>query len=61
MLRDRPVKISVVKLTPAMINAGMEVLADFDSEYDSLNKTVRRILQAALSVSNARSRYSSGR
>jgi hypothetical protein len=36
-----------IEITPEMIDAGQGVLADFDCEYDRIDKTVIKILRAA--------------
>lgn len=36
------------KITPEMIAAGTDVLADYDPEYDRLSDTVFKILRASL-------------
>jgi hypothetical protein len=55
-LRDRPAAKDTIKVTPAMIEAGVSVLGDYD-EWVRLGPTgeeslVREILEAALKVSS---------
>jgi hypothetical protein len=42
------------EITPEMIRAGVDILADYDPEYDSLTKTVTKILEAALETKRLR-------
>jgi hypothetical protein len=39
-----------IEITPEMIEAGVDILADYDPEYDGLSGTVAKLLRVALSA-----------